>query len=155
MTAPILRTASVLLLAGTMFLAPAAAFAQEASPAPGAGAQSEPQWPAGVESWNSGERDPENVNPDEARKRGLTAPEVQKSLPPPPDEQGTRPPAPLFGPDEREQLSLYEMLRLARNAPAGLDGERIPRPNPYGSEPTTEMEPVGGPDHLFPEGYVE
>lgn len=148
------KTAAAALLAGLVALA-APAVAQQQQQQDAVDTTSKPAWPAGVEQWNADERNPADVDPDAAQKKGLTQPEVQRSLPPPPTEQGTRAPEPLLGGEEREQLTLYQMLKLARNAPAGLDGERIPRPNPLGSEPTTEMEPVGGPDYLFPEGYVE
>lgn len=162
MTQHVMKTTAALFLFGLLSTGALAQGAVDADqpPAPGLpeaqqGDQSEPNWPVGLESWNSEERDPENVEPQAAEKKGLTDENVKESLAPPPTEQGTRAPRPLLGPEEREQMGLYEMLKLVRSAPAGLDGQTIPRPNTLGSEPTTEMEPIGGPDYLFPEGYVE
>lgn len=155
MTQHFATAAAAALLAGLLALGAPAAAQQQQQQQDAVDTTSDPSWPAGVEKWNSDERNPAHVDPDAAQKKGLTQSEVQRSAPPPPTDQGTRAPEPLLGPEEREQVGLYDMLRLTRNAPAGLDGERIPRPNPLGSEPTTEMEPVGGPDYLFPEGYVE
>lgn len=148
------KTAAAALLAGLLALGAPVAAQQS-----GVDTTAKPSWPAGVEKWSSDERNPADIDRDAAEEKGLTQPEVQKASPPSPTDQGTRAPestpAFLVEPSEGEQMGLYEMLRMTRNAPAGLDGERIPRPNPLGSEPTTEMEPVGGPDYLFPEGYVE
>ncbi|WP_404383787.1 hypothetical protein [Caenispirillum salinarum] len=149
-----LKMTKATVLALLLAVSPAALAAQGAADAQAVD-QPAPNWPPGVENWDSKKRDPANVNPDAAEKRGLTAPEVQENAPPPPEEQGVRAPRPLLGPEEQEQMSLYEMLNLVRGAPPGLDGKAVQRPNALGSEPTTEMQPIGGPDDLFPEGYVE
>lgn len=150
MIAAIRTTSSALALAVCLLVAGAGAgLAQDAA------APSQPDWPPRVEQWQSQERDPARVDPDAAQEKGLTQPEVLHSMAPPPTEQGTRPPEAADRTGEERSVSLYELLRVVRAAPPGLDGTPTPRPNPFGSEPTTEMEPVGGPEHMFPDGYVE
>lgn len=162
MTQHVMKTTAALLLSGLLSTAAMAQGAVDADqplspglPEAEQGDKSEPKWPAGVESWNSDKRNPENVEPQAAEKKGLTDENVKESLPPNPTEQGTRAPAVEPEADDEEDMSLYQMLGNVRAAPVGYDGTPVPRPNTLGSEPTTEMEPIGGPDYLFPEGYVE
>lgn len=89
----------------------------------------------------------------EAEERGLTSEQVQGNQPAPPTDQGTLQPEVVEG---EEAPELYALLNRVRQAPASLDGQPIPRPNPLASEPTTEMTPHQPEDpSLFPEGYVE
>lgn len=121
--------------------------------APGVEQGTDPAWPRGTDRWRSEAWDPPAPDPNEAERRGLTSPEVRNSQMDGPNQQGTRAPEPEAAGEQ--PAGLYQALSAVRRAPPGLDGRPIQRPNALGSEPTTEMTPVGGPEHLFPDGYVE
>ncbi|HYE52503.1 MAG TPA: hypothetical protein VEB20_23110 [Azospirillaceae bacterium] len=109
-----------------------------------------------LQNQDAARRTPKGGDPNEAERKGLTSPEVQRSQDPQPTPQGTRPPNAQTSTNANPE-ALYAALQKVRAAPPGLDGKPIPRPNPLGSEPTTEMQPHpdGHPKSLFPEGYVE
>lgn len=80
--------------------------------------------------------------------------DVEDSQPPEPNRQGTR--DPMATPGDDMEPGLYQLLSAVRSAPPGLDGQPIPRPNEFASEPAKEMEPIQPEDlYLFPENYVE
>lgn len=70
-----------------------------------------------------------------------------------PNPQGLRSPEAV---DEEEEADLYSLLNEVRRAPPGLDGEAVPRPNLYASEPEAEMDPDTPRDaFLFPDDFIE
>jgi hypothetical protein len=161
----LLRSSPLSFVLAALIAAPLAA--QEAPPAPGLVSPAEQAPPAGQAApapAPDGQaqqafptEQPEPAGPaastTEAEQRGLTGEAVQESQPAPPTDQGTLQPEVVEG---EEAPELYTLLQRVRQAPAGLDGEPIPRPNPLASEPTTEMTPIQPEDpSLFPEGYVE
>lgn len=83
----------------------------------------------------------------------LTGENVKESLPANPTDQGMRPPDTL---DEEDVPQLYDLLARVRNAPVMLNGEPMPRPNPFASEPAKEMPSQSQDDmSLFVEDYIE
>lgn len=87
--------------------------------------------------------------------RGLTDQDVEDSQAPEPTAQGTRPPADPNPQEEGGSDTLYDKLTRVWDAPPALDGSPLQRPTEVGSQPTTEMDPIGGPDNLFRDGYIE
>ena len=91
--------------------------------------------------------------PNQAEQEGLTAPEVIESLDTNPSDQGALTPEVI---DREDQPALYALLSRLRQAPPSLDGEPIPRPNAFASEPAKEMVPAQPENmYLFPENYIE
>ena len=83
----------------------------------------------------------------------LDTPAIRQSDGPDVTQQGVRPPDPL---EEEDAPLLYDLLAQIRRAPPLLDGQVMPRPNAFASEPTTEMpQEHTEPMSLFPEGYIE
>ncbi|WP_434624208.1 hypothetical protein [Azospirillum sp. B2RO_4] len=68
-------------------------------------------------------------------------PEVQKSQPPQPTPQGTRPPSAANSP-ATEGSDLQQALAAVRKAPPDLNGNPVPRPNQWASEPDQPNEPT-------------
>ena len=91
--------------------------------------------------------------PNQAEQEGLTSPNVQESLGAQPADVGTRAPDVL---DQEDKPTLYNALSRLRQAPPSLEGEPIPRPNEFASEPAKEMQPAQAEDmSLFPDNYIE
>jgi hypothetical protein len=131
--------------------------AEQAAPAPAGQAAPAPAGQA-QQAFPTEQPEPANAaaSTNEAEERGLTSEGVQGNQPAPPTDQGTLQPEIVEGEGSNEAPELYALLKAVRQAPAGLDGQPIPRPNPLASEPTTEMTPHQPEDpSLFPEGYVE
>ncbi len=161
----LLRSSSLAFALAALLVGPAAA--QEPPPAPAlvapteqAPAEQAAPAPAGQAQQAFPTEQPEPADAaastNEAEERGLTSEGVQGNQPAPPTDQGTLQPEIVEGEGSNEAPELYALLKAVRQAPAGLDGQPIPRPNPLASEPTTEMTPHQPEDpSLFPEGYVE
>ncbi|WP_119678794.1 hypothetical protein [Indioceanicola profundi] len=172
---------AALLSAASLVLAPLtltipAAVAQEAQPAPvpensqspQTQGQPEPNWPGDTQNWDTSRRDSGPGNPGEAEQKGLTSPEVQESQAGQPTQQGTRAPnasvngeAEAAGGGEAQGGSpLYAALHWARAMPVDLNGNPVPRPNAYASEPVADQkltfpprpEPAAPPAEAPPQG---
>ena len=91
--------------------------------------------------------------PNQAEEEGLTSPNVVESQGAQPTDQGNRAPDVL---DQEDKPTLYGALSRLRQAPPSLEGEPVPRPNAFASEPAKEMQPAQAEEiSLFPENYIE
>lgn len=92
----------------------------------------------------------------DARKEELaTDPAVQQAQPPEPSQQGTRTPDPQN--TETESMPLDEALAAVRRAPPDLQGNPVPRPNQWASEPDDprELSRSADPSDLTTEDNVD
>lgn len=81
----------------------------------------------------------------DAKKEELAKdPEVQKSQDPQPTAQGTRAPNNQNTPTQSTEL--WQALSAVRRAPPDLNGNPVPRPNQWASEPDAPNEPTRSAD---------
>ncbi|WP_353860107.1 hypothetical protein [Azospirillum formosense] len=83
-----------------------------------------------------------NVIAQEVNKESLSNDiKVQQSQEPPPNQQGVRAPKPTTS-GETQGAELQQALADVRRAPPDLQGNPVPRPNQWASEPDMGHEPT-------------